>query len=139
MGRLTVEVPSIDTEDEYEIGQGLRIQKGMDRSTGRHNTKPGDTWHAEVVAKSRSSGDMPLQRTTETTETTEGERGNFSGLPPITHDGRSEYVRRVVVELRSDIRGRVERAEDGLQVYTLNSEKVRSKVLKVFDIKDMID
>lgn len=119
---LLVEIPSIDTNRDYTVGQTLRIQKGR-------GLPPSETWHAEVVATHNVA-----------TKSVPDPGSTIGSLPPIASHGRAEYVRRIVVELRATSRSILERMHpgraDNVQVIdNYSGNYVDAEVLKSFDIK----
>lgn len=133
--RLLVDIPSIDTDADYTPGQGIRIQRGNYRaSVGDWKAKT--TWHADVIATDKDSRLLAKQVQSSMPESSSGTIG---GLAPIEHrNDRQEWVRRVVIELRSDMSPeRMERIRPGkeIQVYDEYSHRVRAEVIMAYDIK----
>lgn len=128
MGRLLLEVPSINTDSEYpDRYRDLRVQKGRSRRDGSVNSD--NAWYAEVVAT--DSG------TKTTAPTTANEGSAIGGLPPIQRQGEDEYVQRYVVEVRHSRRDYLDHlAAHGPVVYDDNSgSRFKTTVLKRFDMK----
>lgn len=115
--RLVLDVPSVDTVRDYEIGKTIKITQGR---------SPGSYWSAEVVGV----GD-------------EAETGTLGHLGSIKSQGVREYVRRVVIELRSGSRDKLERVRLGVRGISVRDNDygvaIRSNVIQAFDIKKIND
>ena len=136
MARLLVEVPSIDTDEEYGKfpGKTLKIQRGRISIDGDENFDSGRTWNAEVVA---TGDDAVVRREVAQYAGSPGNTGEeFEGLGPIDQgDGR--HVRRIVVELRYSGAEYLFDFQPGyrIRVYNESGMKITGAIIKSWDIK----